>query len=178
MLTGTRFSRFLMTHFNLAIPGFQDFSALKNCTSCPVYDIIDNVEGFFNHGNNMRTYYPTPKDANIVQMWTRAGIGPERICKRLGVTMNQLENSFPFELGYTEEESLAVVADVAYQMAVSGSYPTMTRFWLESRGGWSNEAKKLTGTPQTPFQVLIDSSVVEGEFTEVVSNEVVEVSVA
>lgn len=113
-------------------------------------------------------YFPTPADARIVQMWTRAGIGKERIAHRLGVSVSQLENSYPFELGYTDEESLAIVADVAFQMAVSGRHPQMTKFWLEVKGGWM--PGNLTGGDggKKPLQIVVDPSVIEeAEFTEV-----------
>jgi hypothetical protein len=101
-------------------------------------------------------------------MWSRAGIGKERIAQRLGTTVRNVENCYPYELGYTDEESLAMVADVAFQMAVSGEHPTMTKFWLEVKGGWvpGMSAPGLGG--KKPLQIIIDPSVaVEGEYEEV-----------
>ena len=116
-------------------------------------------------------HYPTQQNARTVEMWTRAGIGPERIAARLGIPVDILRNNYPFELGFTDEESLAVVADTAYQMAICGKFPTMTRFWLEARGGWVPGRGMLAGQQAKPLQVIIDGDVVEGEYEEMDSDD-------
>ena len=114
------------------------------------------------------TYYPTSEAARTVEMWTRAGIGKERIAARLGVTVPTLEQHYPFELGYTDEESLAIVADVAFQMASSGKSPQMTKFWLETKGGWQAGFMSAGGPVRKPLEIIVDPEVVaEGEFEEV-----------
>lgn len=117
-------------------------------------------------------YYPTPNDASIVERWTKAGIGVERIARRLGTTVKTVENTYPFELGFTQEESLAVVADVAYKMATSGKYPTMTKFWLEARGGWQTGQTAIAGGAQKPFQVILDKDAVDAEFEDITPKEI------
>lgn len=111
----------------------------------------------------MAHYLRTTADANLVSRWQRAGIGPERIAKRVGVTKEVLENNFPFELGYTEEESLAVVADVAFQMATSGENASMTKFWLEARGGWRPGMGDVGAGQLEPLQLVLDGEVVKEE---------------
>jgi len=121
------------------------------------------------------SYHPTPEHARTVEMWTRAGIGKERVAKRLGIPVSTLENTFPFELGFSNEEGLAIVADVAYQMAVSGQNAVMTKFWLETKGGWQAGFMGMAGKEQTPLQIILDPSVVvEGNFEEVEESNIVE----
>ena len=121
-------------------------------------------------------HYPNPQAARTVEMWTRAGIGPERIARRLGITIRDLEKNYPFELGFTDEESLAVVADVAYQMATSGSHPTMTKFWLETRGGWQSGFQAHLGSQAKPLQIIVDpAAAIDAEFEEVEESNVVEI---
>lgn len=122
------------------------------------------------------SFYPTPQQATIVETWTRAGIGKERIAKRLGISLNQLETSFPYELGYTDETALAIVADVAYQMAISGNHPTMTKWWMEVRGGWVAGAASASGAEKKPLQILLDpSEVIEGVYEEMEESNVVDI---
>ncbi len=121
-------------------------------------------------------YYPNDKDANIVTSWTRAGIGKERIANRLGCTVNQLEKTYPFELGYTDDTSLAIVADIAYQMASSGNHPTMTKWWLEVKGGWVAGGQGVGVNERKPLQILLDQDeILEGEYESMEDVEVLEI---
>ena len=122
-------------------------------------------------------YYPTPADANIVETWTRAGIGKERIANRIGITVNVLEKHYQFELGYTEDTAVAIVADVAYQMATSGKFPTMTKWWLEVRAGWVTGIDAIGSQNASPLQIMLDSSeVIDGEYDNVEESNVLELS--
>lgn len=127
---------------------------------------------------------PTDMDRNITLTWTRAGIAPERICKRLGCTKEQLVQAFPLELGYTDEEDLAMVAGTAFTMAISGENATMTKFWLEAKGGamWKGESSGQ-GSGEGPLKIVmaegveqeeLPNIVEDGEFTEVDDNETVD----
>lgn len=122
-------------------------------------------------------YYPTPEHARTVEQWTRAGIGKERIAQRIGISVNQLEASYPYELGFTNDQAVAIVADVAYQMAVSGTQPTMTKWWLEVRAGWVTGQGVLAGAGQKPLTIMLDSDeVIEGDFEEMEESNVVELN--
>ena len=52
------------------------------------------------------------------------------------VSVDTLQAHFPDELAEGRIEAGARVAQTAYQMAVSGDYPTMTIFFLKCRLGW------------------------------------------
>jgi hypothetical protein len=124
-------------------------------------------------------YYPTPKDADTVTTWTRAGIGKERIAQRLGCSITDLERHYPFELGYTEDTALALVADVAFQMATSGQHPTMTKWWMEVRGGWLAGVNGNGAANHNPLQIVLDSDeVLEGDYETVGESNILELSPA
>lgn len=101
-------------------------------------------------------YYPNPNDAERVRSFVRAGIlDPERIAKHLRCSADDVSRCYPFELELTDEESLAAVADVAYDMATCGKFPHMTIFWLSRRGGTAWQEKKQEEVPNTtPITVI------------------------
>jgi len=76
-----------------------------------------------------------PAIAERISKYVRAFIGVKRISVLVGIPVKKLEAMYPFELGYTDDEELACVADIAYQMASSGRYPDMTKWWLKVKGG-------------------------------------------
>lgn len=51
-----------------------------------------------------------------------------------------LRKHFRHELALGRQRQMAVVAAVAFRLAVSGDDPAMTRFWLRTRGGWRDGA--------------------------------------
>lgn len=109
----------------------------------------------------MPTYYPTPIDANRVTKFKRAGIQNSRIAEILKISLEDLESSYPVELGFTDEEDLAVVADVAFTLASSGNDSSMTKWWLSVKGGW-NPSTLPPPTDSTPFMiVLADGTTIE-----------------
>ena len=84
----------------------------------------------------MSAYIPCKKDAERVKTCIRAGIVDiERISRIVNISVRNLEANYPYELGYTNDEDLALVADTAFEMATSGKFPHMTQFWLKVKGG-------------------------------------------
>lgn len=84
----------------------------------------------------MDGYYANPKDAERVKSCVRAGIvDVDRISRIINVPKKAIEKFYTYELGYTDDEDLAVVADTAFDMATSGKFPHMTQFWLRVKGG-------------------------------------------
>lgn len=102
----------------------------------------------------MSDYYPSPVDAKRVQKFKRAGITNIRISEILKISLEELEKSYPVELGFTDEEDLAVVADVAYAMASSGLDAGMTKWWLSVKGGW-NPAAPPPPTDNAPLMIVL-----------------------
>lgn len=104
-----------------------------------------------------REYLPNPKDAERITNCVRAGIiDPERISKIIQVSKRDIERCYPYELGSTDDADLAVVANVAYEMAVSGKFPHMTLFWLRQKGGpaWQ-ELKQESQQATSPIVIVM-----------------------
>lgn len=105
----------------------------------------------------MSIYLPSIKDAEKVKSCVRAGISDiERVARIVGITKKQLEDNYQYELGYTDDEELAVIADVAYEMASSGKFPHMTMWWLRCKGGhqWQ-EKRQIELENSSPLVVII-----------------------
>lgn len=154
--------------------GFLENNRQKRCTSCASLLYISHTVStqYF----NMADYYPTPVDAVRILKFKRAGILNYRIAEIMRMTLDDLEKFYPVELGFTDEEDLAVIADVAYIMASSGQDSAMTKWWLSVKGGWNPNTPPVP-TDQSPLLiVLADGSEYEGqtiedaEFSEVPSD--------
>ena len=67
-----------------------------------------------------------------------AGIGVPRvlIARIVGTTVENLTLQYGPELDHGPDQVNKQVADVALAMALSGSTPAMTMFWLKTRAGW------------------------------------------
>lgn len=59
-----------------------------------------------------------------------------KIAKAMGVSKATLKRHCGDELQMGHLEHQANIANVAYQMAVSGNNPEMTRYWLRRYAGW------------------------------------------
>lgn len=105
-------------------------------------------------------YFPNQDDSALVKKYVRAGVRVEGIAHILNISEKNLKSCYPFELGTTDDMDLAVVADVAFNMAASGDHPSMTKWWLTVKGGWLFQENPV---PTNPFQIILDSEVVEEE---------------
>lgn len=121
----------------------------------------------------MAEYCPTPIDAARVIKFKRAGVLNHRIAEILRIPLATLEATYPVEIGFTDEEDLAIVADVAFDMAKSGLDASMTKWWLSVKGGW-NPNTPPPQSDQSPLLIvladgteLIEGTIAEAEFSEV-----------
>lgn len=106
-------------------------------------------------------YFPSVETAERIKSCVRAGISSEeRIAKICKITEKQLTNHYHYELGYTDDEDLAVVADVGFEMASCGKFPHMTIWWLKQKGSIVWQDKKDDDVVQTGSPLVI---VVKGD---------------
>lgn len=112
--------------------------------------------------------------AERIKSLVRAFIPEERIAKIVGMSLNDLKNKFPYELGYTDDEELANVADTAYMMAISGRHPDMTKYWLKIKGGVKFYENVLeVDNSKNPLMVIMadevdeDGNIIEGDYENV-----------
>lgn len=105
------------------------------------------------------TVFASLAEAEKVKSCIRSGMKDhERIARLIGKSVKDLERLYPVELGMTDDEDLAVVSDVAFQMAVCGRFPHMTQWWLRCRGGsvWQDKQAPETNG-QSPIVVVINN---------------------
>lgn len=114
----------------------------------------------------MTDYYPNPVDAQRVQKFKRAGVLNQRIAEILRIRLEDLEKHYPVELGFTDEEDLAEIANVAYRMAVSGEDSSMTKWWLSVKGGWNPNVAPQGPETQPLMIILADGAQIQGEVIE------------
>lgn len=112
-------------------------------------------------------YFPNNTDAQRIKRFKRANVPNERIAEIIRVDLATLEKHYPFELEFTDEEDLAVIADVAYEMAKSGEDPGMTKWWLTVKGGWVyQEGGNIPQDHQPLLVVLADDYAEENDTIE------------
>jgi len=119
-------------------------------------------------------YFPCATDAQRIKRFKRAGVINSRIAEILRVSLEDLEKHYPFELGFTDEEDLATIAEVAFNLAKSGEEPSMTKWWLQIKGGWIYDENAGKGVPSAPMLIILDREiendpdgfVIDGEFSE------------
>lgn len=76
------------------------------------------------------------------------GISDSRIWKEL---RENSEFSRRYEIAKADRNAL--VANTAFQMAVSGEHPTMTTFWLRTHCRWNDKVEATQ--PSSEFSILV-----------------------
>jgi hypothetical protein len=156
--------------------GIQDHSMIANVVGVPVDKLREKYPkelGIVKNGSSkpdlevLNSWY-----SDRVKQCIRAGIyDHDHIANLLGISVKKLRQNFPVELGLTDTEDLINVAEVAYQMAVSGKFPHMTQWWLKCRGGYVwRENETIVDESEAPIKVIIGGKVEEveeGEFSDI-----------
>jgi len=122
---------------------------------------------------------PGPEQALQVEQMSALGMSPMDISSVLRIEPKLLEKFYKYELETATSRINHSVAKVALQMALSGTTPDMTKFWLKTRAGWKEtKAVELTGQGGGPieFQEIkrrmiesIEAEVIDVEYTDVKS---------
>jgi len=82
---------------------------------------------------------PSSDVRELVKRLASFGIVQSDIAKVVGISEATLQRRCRDELRVGTLKANAQVAIIAFEMAVSGEYPMMTKFWLERRLGWSEK---------------------------------------
>lgn len=93
---------------------------------------------------------PTAETRTNVRELAGRGVPQGLIAKVLCISESTLKRRCAEELRLGALYANAAVAWTAYQMAVSGEYPEMTRYWLRARGGW-RETSGVSGRSAVTF---------------------------
>jgi hypothetical protein len=81
-------------------------------------------------------WVPTATERRGVREWASLGYPQDVIGKLIGVSESTLKRRCPEELHLGRLVADAKVAQVGFQMAVSGEHPKMTIWWMRTRMGW------------------------------------------
>lgn len=81
------------------------------------------------------------------------GLEPKEIALVLNIEEKLLKLYYAKELKVSSSLANAMVARRALQMAMSGRFPDMTKFWLKSRAKWKETASvELSGPDGKPME--------------------------
>ena len=114
------------------------------------------------------TYFADEKSATDVKNYKRSGCSDKFIADALGITIKQLKDNYPYEMDMTDADDLAIVANVAFNMASSGEDAGMTKWWLTVKGGWMYREQKPTSDP---LQIILDSDEDEEDEMGIISDQ-------
>ena len=77
------------------------------------------------------SFRPTAEQRKMVKSMAAVGLTHEQMATAIGIrSPKTLRKHFRKPLNTGSAEAIARVTSVAYEMAQSGKYPSMTRFWL------------------------------------------------
>jgi len=99
-------------------------------------------------------FNPSVQQSREVQVMAALGLEPNEIALVLNVDEKILKKFYKRELSVSGKISNMVVARKALEMAASGRFPDMTKFWLKSRAKWKETSGlEITGKDGGPVEV-------------------------
>lgn len=99
-------------------------------------------------------FNPTVAQSREVSVMAALGLKPDEIALVLNIDQKILKQFYSRELSVSNKISNLVVARKALEMASSGRFPDMTKFWLKSQAGWKETSGiELTGKDGGPLEV-------------------------
>lgn len=97
---------------------------------------------------------PDAQQARSVAVMTALGLAPKEIALALNIEEKTLKFYYTKELNVSHKIANLMVSQKALEMAMSGRYPDMTKFWLKARAGWAETAKvEVTGKDGGPVEM-------------------------
>lgn len=99
-------------------------------------------------------FNPSVAQSREVSVMAALGLEPNEIALVLNIDEKILKRYYKRELGVSGKISNLVVARKALEMASSGRFPDMTKFWLKSRAKWKETSGlEITGKDGGPVEV-------------------------
>lgn len=99
-------------------------------------------------------FNPSVAQSREVQVMAALGLEPSEIALVLNIDEKILKRFYKRELSVSGKISNMVVARKALEMAASGRFPDMTKFWLKSRAKWKETSGlEITGKDGGPVEV-------------------------
>lgn len=99
-------------------------------------------------------FKPGPAQSREVSVMAALGLTPKEISVVINVEEKMLKLYYSKELNVSRNIANVVVARKALEMAVSGRFPEMTKFWLKTQAKWKEtNALELTGKDGGPVEI-------------------------
>ena len=130
---------------DLNLPDYEDPAATKVRLDEIHKQILAEKNIATRPGKNSPGFAPTPYQARQVSVMAALGLQPRDIALVLDVEEDLLKKYYKKELRVSHNLANAMVGKVALEMAMSGRFPDMTKFWLKTRGGWKEAVADLGG---------------------------------
>lgn len=121
---------------NIPIPDYEDPVQTKIRLDAIHRKILEDKGIVTKPEKNSPGFRPSPGQAREVSVMAALGLDPSDIALVLNIEEKMLKTYYAKELRVSHNIANAMVARVALQMAMSGRFPDMTKFWLKSRAKW------------------------------------------
>jgi hypothetical protein len=104
----------------------------------------------------MHKFQPNEEQRRMVKALAGYGVKQRQIAALLDLaSTTTLRKHFPEELRLGSLEAKAQMLGTLFKMAHLGRHPTMTMFWLKTRGGWSETGNQEAIEPDRPHQWVV-----------------------
>jgi hypothetical protein len=101
----------------------------------------------------MHKFQPNEEQRRMVKALAGYGVKQRQIAALLDLaSTTTLRKHFPEELRLGSLEAKAQMLGTLFKMAHLGRHPTMTMFWLKTRGGWSETGNQEAIEPDRHHQ--------------------------
>jgi hypothetical protein len=121
---------------SLSLPDYEDPEQTKIRLDA-IHQKILNEKGISTKPEkNSPGFKPSPHQAREVSVMAALGLDAEDIALVLNIELRLLKTYYVRELKVSHNLANAMVARQALQMALSGRFPDMTKFWLKTRAKW------------------------------------------
>lgn len=99
-------------------------------------------------------FNPGAAQSREISVMAALGLTPKEISVVVNVEEKMLKLYYQKELSVSKNIANIVVARKALEMAVSGRFPEMTKFWLKTQAKWKEtNAIELTGRDGGPVEI-------------------------
>lgn len=99
-------------------------------------------------------FNPSWQQSREVQVMAALGLEPKEIALVLNINEKIVKQYYKREMEVSAKIANVMVARKALEMAMSGRFPDMTKFWLKSRARWKETSGlEITGRDGGPVEV-------------------------
>lgn len=125
---------------DLGLPDYEDPKEAKKRLDLIHKQILSDKGINAVPDKNSPGFNPTEYQARQVAVMSALGLDTADIALVLNIEEKMLKLYYNKELRVSHNLANAMVARVALQMAMSGRFPDMTKFWLKTRAQWRENA--------------------------------------